>query len=334
MENSSYTSIAIFRLPGEDTFYSLRGNSRWLEPNETALPETCFCFSPYNQSDKILCIEGMPENGIGELPGFHLHPNTEKEHTLGKGHYENLVAAAIEQMKNGHFKKVVLANSKGICLDNFQVETFLKKLQQAHPNALVYCFSSAQTGTWFGATPEPLITGNLQEMQSVALAGTRPSTDPEGWHHKEIEEQQLVEYFIARKILEHGFDYKKEGPFDFVSGNLVHLKSVFKIQQVNSHEKLFSFIKDLSPTPAVAGLPRDEAISFIAQNENLNRSFYTGWLGFKNKESYHFYVNLRCMKWHGNAATLFAGAGITADSDPAKEWEETQNKMKALSAFL
>jgi isochorismate synthase len=115
-------------------------------------------------------------------------------------------------------------------------------------------------------------------------------------------------------------------------------------------------IMALHPTPAVCGLPKAPAKKFILENENYNREFYTGFLGElnfkktlqrssnrKNRENQAYasitktsalFVNLRCMKLEDNKAVLFVGGGITKDSNPVAEWEETSNKAQTMKSVL
>jgi isochorismate synthase len=87
----------------------------------------------------------------------------------------------------------------------------------------------------------------------------------------------------------------------------------------------------LHPTSAVAGMPLEASLEFLKQNEGYDREFYAGYLGPINFDNnIHIFVNLRCMKLLDNQALLFAGAGITIDSVPEKEREETEIKFKTL----
>jgi isochorismate synthase len=87
----------------------------------------------------------------------------------------------------------------------------------------------------------------------------------------------------------------------------------------------------LHPTSAVCGMPKEPALQFILDNEKHSRAFYSGFLGPVNVASEtHIFVNLRCMQIYTDKAVLYAGAGITADSDPQKEWEETELKCLTL----
>jgi isochorismate synthase len=87
----------------------------------------------------------------------------------------------------------------------------------------------------------------------------------------------------------------------------------------------------LHPTSAVCGMPKPAALQLIAQQELHQREFYSGFLGPVNiNQESHLFVNLRTVKIQGNHATFFAGCGITGDSDPIKEWYETEMKCQTL----
>ena len=84
----------------------------------------------------------------------------------------------------------------------------------------------------------------------------------------------------------------------------------------------------------MAGLPKEIALNQIQKLENFKRSNYAGFIGVHTNENAYLYVNLRCMEWHFNEATLYAGAGITGSSLPEAEWIETRRKMSSLEQFL
>jgi isochorismate synthase len=95
----------------------------------------------------------------------------------------------------------------------------------------------------------------------------------------------------------------------------------------------------LHPTSAVCGTPKEAAIAWIKQAESHDRSFYSGYVGPVNlNDEIYLFVNLRTVKitedLNGYVATYFAGCGITEDSDPEREWEETEIKCQTLQRIL
>jgi len=146
-----------------------------------------------------------------------------------------------------------------------------------------------------------------------------------------------VSEFIRDALHQHGFrDVREQPPRTITIGDLIHLKTKFEIDAPsNAPEMQTQLLRALHPTPAVCGLPKKEALQFIRKSESHDREFYSGFLGTLNfKEQTRLFVNLRCLKLMGRTAILYAGAGITGDSVPEKEWTETERKLDALRSCL
>ena len=91
----------------------------------------------------------------------------------------------------------------------------------------------------------------------------------------------------------------------------------------------------LHPTSAVCGMPKESALHFNQQLEGYDRSFFSGFLGPVNmQDETHLFVNLRCMQLLDQQAALYAGAGVTIDSEPQREWEETELKMRTMQQVM
>jgi isochorismate synthase len=158
------------------------------------------------------------------------------------------------------------------------------------------------------------------------------------WTEKEIEEQAMVSRYIIncfKKIRLR--EYEEHGPRTASAGNLLHLKTEYEVDmKATNFPQLGSvMLKLLHPTSAVCGMPLNNALEFLNKNEGYDRQFYSGYLGpvnFRNES--HIFVNLRCMQIHERQATLYAGAGVTIDSIPEKELEETEMKMDTLQKVL
>jgi isochorismate synthase len=158
------------------------------------------------------------------------------------------------------------------------------------------------------------------------------------WTQKEIEEQALVERYIIscfKKIRLR--EYDEYGPKTTVAGNLLHLKSDFTVDmKATNFPQLGSVMLSLlHPTSAVCGMPLEPARAFLKHHEGYDREFYAGYLGPVNiHNDTHIFVNLRCMQLVNGFALFYAGAGVTADSIPENEWEETEIKLNTLSAII
>lgn len=293
---------------------------------------------------EALLAKAVKGNVQSHILPYFVQPGVKAGGT-GKEHYCQLVEKAVQEIEEGKLRKVVCARKKVVELgQGFQLMHFFHKLCNSYANAFVSFVSIPEVGSWMGATPETLISINTQQIfRTMALAGTQPKSAADRpanavWRQKEIEEQALVSRYIIncfKKIRLREFE--ELGPRTVVAGNLMHLRTDFVVDmQATGFPELGSqMLALLHPTSAVCGMPRAEAQDFLKEHEQLSREFYAGFLGpVKVGEETTLYVNLRCMQLLGRQAILYAGAGITADSDPEREWQETEHKCATLAAFL
>lgn len=261
-----------------------------------------------------------------------------------KESFIQLVDKGIEAIASGKLEKIVPAKTKVLDLPKgFDLGKTILKLIQSYPNSFVNFFHIPQVGTWIGASPEVLIETKGDFFYTMALAGTQAAQGDNplkaaAWTQKEIEEQALVCRYIVdcfKKIRLR--EYEEHGPKTVLAGNLLHLRSDFKVDmKATGFPQLGSVMLDLlHPTSAVCGMPRKDAHEFLQENESFDRSFFAGFLGPVNIESEtSIYVNLRTANFQENQVILFAGAGVTEDSDPEKEWEETEMKCEIIGKFI
>lgn len=253
-----------------------------------------------------------------------------------KTDFENLVKKGIHAIKNNDFQKVVLSRKESIKTENFDLFKAFDALVQLYANAFVYCFYHPKIGTWLGATPEQLLKVDNENFKTIALAGTQKDNVSDGivWQKKEQEEQQFVTDYIVEKLKNVTTAVKVSSPYSIKAGTVWHIKTDIS-GVLNVEFGLKNIIQLLHPTPAVCGLPKLKAKEFILENENYSRTFYTGFLGELNIENQtDLFVNLRCMELVQDHAHVFMGCGITKDSIPEKEWEESINKSATMKKIL
>ena len=256
------------------------------------------------------------------------------------------------QVLEGEFSKIVLAR----CVrENYDVgRTPLMMFADAcrrYPRMFVALVSAWRCGTWLMATPEVLLEGMGTHWSTMSLAGTMaleedqldfddpPSREPVGkydfrWDIKNIQEQRFVSTYIT-ECLEQVADFIEEkGPYTVRAGKLVHLRSDFKFTMPHP-EDLGRLLGILYPTPAVCGLPKDNARDFILRNESTSRQYYSGFAGpLGGGTPTHLYVSLRCMRIDKEGSCLFAGGGIMAGSELQVEWKETEDKMCTMKDIM
>jgi isochorismate synthase len=256
-------------------------------------------------------------------------------------HFINLINLCMDEVEKGTFEKIVPSRTKHIELPaDFDVVNAFQKLCARYPHALISFVSIPGIGNWLGATPEVLVSVEDKNIfKTVALAGTQAYTEgmnlkSVAWTQKEIEEQALVERYIIscfKKIRLR--EYDEHGPKTVVAGNLIHLKSDFQVDmKATGFPQLGTvMLQLLHPTSAVCGMPLDVSLEFLKKHEGYDRSFYSGFLGPVNvNNNIDIFVNIRCMQLLDSEAILYAGAGVTVDSVPEEEFEETEIKFNTL----
>jgi len=259
--------------------------------------------------------------------------------TDDKFQFEKLVSNGIDFMKQNDFPKVVLSRKQEVEIDNISMLNCFENALNLYPTAFNYLLFHPKFGFWIGATPEQLIRIKNGAFETVSLAGTQLFSDTISWQSKEIEEQGLVTEYIQEIVGKFSENMQVSEPQTVQAGHLAHLKTYFK-GNLNPEASLQELILNLHPTPAVCGLPKQMAQKFILENENYDRSLYTGFLGewqFKSESTdanTDLFVNLRCMEVLRNQVAIYVGCGVTKESQPALEFMETVQKSKTMLRII
>jgi len=323
------------------------------------LTESGFVFAPFNTEEQAILI---PNEGSQLLEVEYDSSNKTIENnshrqdlTNAKIEHLNLVSKGINAIEKRLLKKVVLSRKEVVNLSKTKAITLFNRLLKSYKNAFVYCWYHPKIGLWLGATPETLVNVTANRFTTMALAGTQSFQGKENvsWENKEKEEQELVTNYIVDSLKTSVNNLTIGNTETVKAGDLLHIRT--KVTGViNSNLK--ALVHTLHPTPAVCGVPKDSAKQFILKHENYSREFYTGFLGELNvkekttrnsnrrnveNNAYaaintvtNLFVNLRCMKLTDKTASVYVGGGITKDSNPEKEWEETVNKTQTMKKVL
>ncbi len=303
-----------------------------------------FVFAPFDNSKPSILIPEKKSKVIHELVAISDRPFLAKQtmrnyDRIAKENHVQLVERGVNAICGHQFKKVVLSRREKLDINDFDALVAFKKILLSYPNAFCYIWYHPKVGLWMGATPETLLEIDDKKFTTMSLAGTQlydESIRNITWGGKEIEEQQLVTDYIIDSLRKESEYLTIEEKETFKIGKLLHLRT--RISGTIS-STVANIIKILHPTPAVCGFPMNASKLFIHENEGYDRSFYTGFLGELNlREEEHdkssLYVNLRCMQVVNNKVYVYVGGGITKDSDPEKEWEETLIKSEAMKKVL
>lgn len=290
-------------------------------------------------------LEALEDAEAGTKAAWHIPASPLQSADRSEETFKAAVSYAIDTINAETMEKVVLSRHSTVALPaSFELVAAFEKMLAAYPNAFVSLVSIPGTGTWLGATPEILVSVDQHQIfKTVALAGTQPlcedgSTANAIWRQKEIEEQGMVERYVLSCFKKLRLrEYSEIGPRTIIAGNLMHLRTDFKVdlKEVDFPTLASDMLQLLHPTSAICGLPKEPAMRFILANEGYARSYYSGFLGPVNSpDGTYLFVNLRCMQLLSDQAVLYAGAGITAESSPEKEWKETQHKLQTMGKIL
>jgi isochorismate synthase len=345
--------FVLYRKPSETTVFGLLQKNDALHYIED-FSKTGFIFAPFNTDDKIVLLQvdekieteylvSETNNEQVRLPILTVE-NQQEFHI-------NLVQKGIKAIKNNELKKVVLSRKLEIATRKSSF-TLFEALLHNYPNAFCYLWYHPKIGLWLGATPEILLRTENKQLKTMSLAGTMKVEEGKVpvWGTKELEEQKLVTDYIASALNDTVDNLIISETESVRAGTLWHLRT--SVSGRLSHDNLKEVIDALHPTPAVCGLPKGQAKAFILEHENYNREYYTGFLGELNFKEENFrsnnrrnrenlayktiknttslYVNLRCMQLKDEKALVYVGGGITHESDPEKEWEETVAKSNTM----
>lgn len=312
---------------GENQIFHIEG----IWTNERPEGDSFYTLASFNSS-RTQYLQGSIQTchlSTSRPHGFTLHTNHENE-----TNYTPLVQLAIREMSRpqADLKKVVLSRCKAFELDDWDAMAAFLLIQQTYPHAFVSLIIMPDE-EWIFASPELLLSQQGSSIKTMSLAGTRSLDSKHAFGEKEFEEQDIVSRYLLEKLAMAGVEnIATRGPYEREAGNLKHLCTEISgsIQKADA----LNLAILLHPSPAVGGAPQEQALSFIAQHETYDREFYAGYQGWLGTEESWYYVNLRCLKRSGNTIFLYSGAGITAQSEAEKEWEETNNKMQTLLTVL
>ncbi|WP_445431451.1 chorismate-binding protein [Chryseobacterium indoltheticum] len=314
-----------FKFPFDEQLYSTDENSNTNSIN----------FHSFNNAERIDIAGKIIKKNITEFENLKITseilPKDESQFIAEtQEEYLQKLEEVIQIIKENDLPKLVLSRRKILTgFTEINLKESFNNLCRNYPNAFKYLFFDGET-SWMGAFSEVLgkFNKSTHEFETMSIAGTIPVS--EEWTEKEIEEQKPVSSYIRNTLTKYATlsEVQESETYDHISGNIKHLKTDFKIK-INP-EDLDSIIKELHPTPAVCGIPKDFCREIIEKVEKFPRELYAGYIKIETKDYIQYFVNLRCARLYKNSVHLFVGGGITAQSNPEKEWQETELKSEAV----
>ena len=253
--------------------------------------------------------------------------------------WQRKVAAVVAALGRGGPAKVVLARTLQVALEQ-PPEPFdlVALLWERFPAAYAYGWQAGPAAL-VGASPELLVARRGRRFACRPLAGSAGrGADPEA-------DRRLGAALLGstKDLAEHAFVVEAviaalrpladslEVPAGPILDRLPGVQHLATPLAGTTTARLLALAGALHPTPAVGGVPRDAALTAIAVAEGFDRGWYAGGVGWGEAGGDgEVALALRGALVRYDLATLYAGAGILAGSDPAAEAAETRLKLGAM----
>jgi menaquinone-specific isochorismate synthase len=255
--------------------------------------------------------------------------------------WQQAVAKAVQRIKAGELRKVVLARDvRAQAAADIDIRVLLARLAARSPG----CYTFACAGL-VGATPELLIRREDRDVSSLVLAGTMARGG------SEADDAVLSSALLhsAKNAEEHGYSVDSvrdllgplceelrvdPAPFLLQMADYQHLAT--SVTGVLARDaSALALAASLHPTAAICGTPAETALELIRELEGMDRGRYSGPVGWVDaRGNGEWGIALRCGEIDGSGARLFAGNGIVAGSQPTEELAETETKFRPMRRAL
>lgn len=260
--------------------------------------------------------------------------------------WEEKINGARRRIETTELKKVVLSRVCELRFGNqVNVIEALAYLNEHYADCYRFLFEPRPYHAFYGATPELLGKVDGRTITTMSLAGSiaRGKTAREDdvlgnqllSSAKDRHEHDIVVVSILERLapLTAKLEISPQPGIAKLS-YIQHLYTPIR-GQLHEAEGILPIIEVLHPTPALGGSPRALAMELIREIEPVPRGWYAapiGWIDYKLDGA--FAVAIRSAVCQDRRVWLYAGAGIVADSEPQKEWEETELKFRPMLEAL
>jgi|JI10StandDraft_1071094.scaffolds.fasta_scaffold01884_28 isochorismate synthase len=260
------------------------------------------------------------------------------------GAYLAAVRTARDAVRDGRLTKAVIAREVSVTSpEPIDVHAVLLRLKATFGSSFRYSVDG-----FIGASPELLVAVQGSTVRSRPLAGTTPRTgDPDTDRRAADEllasEKNQIEHRVVIDMIHDTLlpwcsylDWQPEPSIVSVA-NVQHLSTELEGHLSDPRPNVLELVAALSPTPALGGFPKAEALALIAEAEGFLRGNYGGAVGWVDAAGDGTWaVAIRCAELSADRRTarLVAGGGIVAESDPLSELAETQAKLQAMLSAI
>jgi anthranilate synthase component 1 len=283
----------------------------------------------------------IPPASDGPVPAPAQYPQS-----MGDGAaFREAVLRAKEYIAIGDIFQVVLSRqAKAPCnLDPFSV---YRALRMVNPSPYMYFFKEEDRAI-AGASPEILVRVEGGKAETRPIAGTRPRGVNEEEDRRLAEElladdkeraEHIMLVDLGRNDLGRVCSFESVHVPDFMAverySHVMHIESSVHGKLREGKDALDALVATF-PAGTLSGAPKIRAMEIIDELEPVRRGLYGGALGYIDlRGNLDFCIAIRTVTFEGGDATVQAGAGIVADSDPTAEQRETEAKSGAMFEAL
>jgi menaquinone-specific isochorismate synthase len=263
-----------------------------------------------------------------------------------KKKWKQKLSEALDLIEDNRVQKIVFSRKIELILsEEFDIQNYIKKLSSNYPACYNFVFHQGRS-FFFGATPEKLAKFSGNKIEIDALAGSAPR----GKNEKEDSEFETELLSNEKNLQEHKFvvDHLKQTLEGITTEiNLLVIPKVKKLPNIqhlwtpieavlnDDVESVFTALKNIYPTPAICGMPKNESFQAIKKLENHKRGLYSGIIGWFNLNNEgEFVIAIRSALTYNKKLIAYAGSGIVINSDPDLEFLETELKLKPIMSLL
>ena len=260
---------------------------------------------------------------------------------ISKEKFKSLVKKAKNYIKKGDVFQVVLSQRFERKINKKPIEIY-NYLRRSNPSPFMFYFNYKDFNV-LGSSPEILVRLRKGEVTIRPIAGTRPR----GKNFKEDKKYEVDLLKDKKELAEHLMllDLGRNDVGKVAKINSVKVTEKFKVEKYshvmhivsnvigkfNNQFSIFETLLSGFPAGTVSGAPKIRAMEIIDELEKNKRKLYAGGIGyFTPNNEFDTCIALRTALIKNDKFYVQAGAGVVADSEPAKEYSETVNKAKAL----
>ncbi len=292
-------------------------------------------------AERVLTIrdENRSENGCSEVREIPLTS------PMGKEEFESAVRKTLEHIRAGDIFQAVVSRrfQTPYTGDPFRI---YEEVRQVNPSPYLY-FLEFGDETVIGSSPEMLVKADGEDIFTVPIAGTRPrgkdaAEDARLAEEMLSDEKEKAEHLMLVDLARN--DIGKVAAFGSVRvSSFMEVEKFSHVQHLTSQvtgrlaegTDRFDALGSCFPAGTVSGAPKLRAMQIISGLEPHPRGLYAGAVGYIGfDDRLEFAIAIRTTVVRDGVASFQTGAGIVADSDPTREYEETRQKAGAMLAAL